>query len=366
MAKAYQSFQALAFHADFGNEPTEGTILFTTFSLAFRSEQTSFEIPLAHLLATSDDTGEGRIIFHDSQRPELTITTCDMSVLELTSVPAIAQLTEEVSARLSRNELTRRIKYVAWFGIGCALVLWLGMLAMGAMVRSIVNRIPPDVEKRQGDAVLKSLEIGMDLLEQSNAAARLTTIAEPLLRAAPAGPSWQFHVIAEKSPNAFAVPGGHIVVTSGLLTLAERPEDVLGAVAHEMAHVTRKHAFRQQIASVGPLLVFQVFLRGRGGAMGVVAGGSALLVNQSFSQEYEKEADDTGWDYLVAANIDPRGMIEMFQKLKAVEATEKGLHLLPQAFESHPDLDKRIARLEKKWKRLPKKSGFIQLDADGF
>jgi predicted Zn-dependent protease len=98
--------------------------------------------------------------------------------------------------------------------------------------------------------------------------------------------------------------------------------------------------------------------------MAALAGGSALLVQQSFSQEYEKEADDVGWKYLVAANIDPRGMIDIFRKLKVAELAGNEPRLLPKAFESHPDLDKRIARLEAKWKHLPRKTGYIQLSAE--
>jgi len=147
-------------------------------------------------------------------------------------------------------------------------------------------------------------------------------------------------------------------VTSGLLERIERPEELLGIVAHEVAHVTKKHGFRKQIASAGPFLVFQVFMRGRSSLGAVVGGGSALLVQQSFSQEYEKEADDVGWDYLVAANIDPRGMISAFHKLKAAEAGHSGMGLMPMAFQSHPDVNRRIALLEAKWKRLPRKSGF--------
>jgi predicted Zn-dependent protease len=132
-------------------------------------------------------------------------------------------------------------------------------------------------------------------------------------------------------------------------------------LAHELAHVTEKHGFRGQVAAAGPFLVFQVFMRGQSGTPALLGGGSALLVAQSFSQEYEKEADDVGWDYMVKANIDPRGMIDVFRKLQAYEMKHEGKSILPQAFESHPDVAKRIARLEAKWKRLPKKSGFTDL-----
>lgn len=65
--------------------------------------------------------------------------------------------------------------------------------------------------------------------------------------------------------------------------------------------------------------------------------------------------------YLVAANLDPRGMTDMFLKLKAHDAKKKFRLDVPQAFSSHPALEKRIARLEAKWKKLPRKSGFIEL-----
>jgi predicted Zn-dependent protease len=63
----------------------------------------------------------------------------------------------------------------------------------------------------------------------------------------------------------------------------------------------------------------------------------------------------------VQANVDPRGMIGIFKKFKAEEAKQKLRDKLPQAFQSHPALDKRIARLESKWKRLSHQSGFVEL-----
>jgi hypothetical protein len=74
------------------------------------------------------------------------------------------------------------------------------------------------------------------------------------------------------------------------------------------------------------------------------------MVYQGFSQDYETEADDTGWNYLVAANIDPRGMIRAFQKLEAYRKSKVGLRpSRRKALQGHPATEKRIARLENKW-----------------
>ena len=306
MAKAYQQFEARAFHADFGNEAIEGTILFTATLLSFRGATCSVDFPLARLQAEMDKEGDGRLILHDPAQPDWTIATSDMEVLEFTSVPAIAGACEQLEAHGTRRELSRRMKIVACFVVGAILVLWLGMLATGAMVRAIVAKIPPETERELGKGVLQDLKGEFSFIDNSNEVARITEAARPLLQALPANQKWQFYLVNDKDPNAFALPGGHIVVTSGMIELVKRPEELLGVVAHEVAHVTQKHAFRQMIASAGPFIIFQVFLGGgKSGAMSAVAGGSAFLVQQSFSQEYEKEADDVGWDYLLKANIDP-------------------------------------------------------------
>jgi predicted Zn-dependent protease len=237
------------------------------------------------------------------------------------------------------------------------------MLATGLMVRSIVARIPPAWEKDLGDKIMAELKEEMDLVEETNRVGALAELATPLLRVLPKNHTdYRFHIVEDPMPNAFALPGGHIIVTTSLLQMADgRAEEVLGVVAHEVAHVTQKHGFRQQIASYGPLLIFKMFLRGRSGSMGVFAGASALLVGQSYSQEFEMEADEVGWQYLVDANIDPRGMTDMFRKLEAQEGEISGLMGLPQALNSHPETAKRIERLQLNWEKLSRKSGFVQL-----
>jgi len=97
--------------------------------------------------------------------------------------------------------------------------------------------------------------------------------------------------------------------------------------------------------------------------LNLMAIPSELLVYESFSQRYEQEADAYGWNYLVAAGINPHGMIEALQKLRAYEAKagEAGGSHRGAAFQSHPDLDKRIGWLEAKWAALPDKTRFVAL-----
>jgi predicted Zn-dependent protease len=170
---------------------------------------------------------------------------------------------------------------------------------------------------------------------------------------------YTFYVVRFPRPNALALPGGSVIVTSDLLDLADRPEEIAGVVAHELAHVRLKHSLRKIVSAAGPYLVIRMFSRDGEGLFGVLGDGSQLLVQQSFSQSLELEADATGWDMLVRAHIDPRGLTDMLRKLKAIEDTTRGDPPGLEAFRSHPATEKRIQRLEAKWERLQDKSGFI-------
>ncbi len=355
------SFEASAIHPSLGNEVASGSIFFAGGILHFQSEAVALAIPLARLEIELGEGEDERIYFTDPEQADLQIIAADQSLLEDRALPEVVQIRNRLSARLGRDELMRRVRIVVGFLVACIVLVWLGTLATRVMVRSIVNRVPPEWEQQYGDGLIADLHGEMKFVEDTNQVAQLAALSAPLVRALPQTRNqYQFYVVEDDEPNAFALPGGHIIVTTGMLRLAQ-PEEVLGAIAHEVAHVTLKHGFRKVISEAGPFLICEIFLHGRSGALGAVAGASALMVGQSFSQEYEIEADDQGWQYLLAANIDPRGMIDLLRLLQNYETTHKERIVAPQAFSTHPATGKRIARLEAKWKKLPRKSGFIEL-----
>ena len=97
--------------------------------------------------------------------------------------------------------------------------------------------------------------------------------------------------------------------------------------------------------------------------MGVLGESSQLLITQGFSQEYELEADAVGWQYMVDARIDPRGMIDILTKLNSFQQHRSMMRQQIQAFSSHPATEKRIQRLEAKWKAIKDKSRFVPLES---
>ena len=363
MSDASHIFEAHAFHPSLGTEAAAGRISVDRWNFRFQSDAVTLEVPLTRLRVRTGKGEDERIYFHDPAQPDWEIITDDFGILDHPGIAQIGNIRERLSADESRRELGRRMRILGYVAAVCVLLIWLAQLAVSAMVRTLVAKLPPEVEQEIGDAMIAEVELEMNFVDDTNRVAKLALIAAPLVKSIGDGKATiNFYIAEEEEPNAFAFPGGHVVVTTGLLKLAERPEELRGVVSHELAHVTRKHGIRKAIASAGPFLIFRVFLGGDSrGMAGLVGGASDLLVRQSFSKQYETEADDVGWQTLVAARIDPRGMIGIFDKLQIHERQQKNAFALPRAFASHPALEKRIARLEARWRKLPAKTEFIDL-----
>ena len=357
-----QHFEAFLVHPDVSREPVAGKLSADRRRLRFQAVGLDCEIPLEQLEVRLGRGNDPRVYFWDRRRSGVTILTEDDSVLGCASLAQSSHVRRQLEAILSRRELGRRLRITLYCFAACGLIACLVSLAIGVMVRSLAADVPPQWEKAFGDEQIQELRSKLTFVDDSNQVARLTALAAPLIKVLPAGQTqFTFHVVKSEYPNAFALPGGHIVITTALLRLADRPEELLGVIAHEMAHITQHHHARKIISAAGPLVIFGIFLHSRDQTLDVLSSGSGLLVTRGFSQEYELEADDYGWKYLVAAGINPRGMIDMFKKLKAFDAQTRMGDLLPQAFSSHPALDKRIARLERRWQKLPRRSGFRAL-----
>ena len=363
MSELNQGFEAGLFHPDFGNEVVNGRVFIDRWKVHFRSEAVSEEI-LMEMLEVEFEEGGDRIYLVDPSRPELRIFTTDQSILRHPALKQSDKVQALVENTLGQREAKRALKLTIYFLLGCVLVTWFCSISISFMVRTIAAGVPMEWEKKMGQEEIDKLRKEGRLLDDTNKIAQLTELAQPLIKVLPANrQDLKFYILDDDEPNAFALPGEFVVVHKGLLDMVDTPEELLGVLAHELAHETQRHVIRHKIAAAGSLAVFGVFIRGKRATGSVLGMGSGVLVFQGFSQRYEAEADAVGWKYLVAANINPHGMIEVFEKLKAEEDKMGFGHFVPQSLESHPALSKRIATLGKKWKGLDRMNGFIELPA---
>lgn len=134
-------------------------------------------------------------------------------------------------------------------------------------------------------------------------------------------------------PNAFALPDNSIVVTDDLIQLAEHPDELVGVIAHEIAHIERDHIMKNVVRSAGAGIFFDVVVGGSGSGQ-MIAMASVNLSSLRFSRDDETDADERGLDYLEAADIGTAGLARLFDRF--AEHAEEQSGDIPTLLSSHP------------------------------
>jgi hypothetical protein len=165
-------------------------------------------------------------------------------------------------------------------------------------------------------------------------------------------------VMASDEVNAFALPGGFLFVNLGVLKVAATESELAGVMAHEIAHVTARHALenlsKNELLSLTALpLIFVAGPIGELGRMGAELGLAAAFFK--FSRGAEREADELGAQYLWAAGYDPEALVSFFQKL---QSQERRVRVSP-LFRSHPTTPDRIKDVQKLIARFPERENYI-------
>ncbi len=170
--------------------------------------------------------------------------------------------------------------------------------------------------------------------------AALQRLADRLAADLPDPPTVRVVVVNTLLVNAFALPGGIMVFTRGLLVHADSAEEIAGVAAHELGHIAHDHSIRALFRSFAVSLLIGVLLGDLTG--GTLAGGLAeWLVNTGYSREAERDADAFALARLEAAGIDTQGLVDFFARLKEREKDEGGL--LARMLSTHPATEERLA-----------------------
>lgn len=135
-------------------------------------------------------------------------------------------------------------------------------------------------------------------------------------------------------PNAFALPDNSIIVTDELIGMAEQPDELVGVLAHEIAHIEHNHIMKNVIRQIGAGIFFDVVFGGAGAGQ-AIAIASVNLAGLRYSRGDESDADARGMDYLDAAGISTAGIARMFDRFEAYTEAE-GAGDIPTMLSSHP------------------------------
>jgi predicted Zn-dependent protease len=159
---------------------------------------------------------------------------------------------------------------------------------------------------------------------------------------------WEFHVVDDASVNAFALPGGFIYVTRGLMTSINNEAELATVLGHEIGHVTNRHSVQQiskaQLAQLG--LGIGSVLSSDIARFGQLASAGLGILFLKYSRDAENQADQAGFRYALHQNYDVREMTDVFETLNRVSEAGGG-GKLPEWLATHPNPENRIERIEK-------------------
>jgi predicted Zn-dependent protease len=323
--------------------------------------------PLADVELKLGGHNDHHLFLHRRGVPHALLSTADLALLEHPALAGYAGL--RASAERARRQAGSYRRPM--MALGLLLLLALGGVVVvvaqkDRLVGAVVGRIPLEWERELGRTLQQQMARDRTLVtaspEQAGMLGVVTNALLPVIRGT--GMEFQFYIVEDTNVNAFAIPGGHVFIHTGLLGAVRRPEELAGVLAHEIAHVTRRHGLRKLLESAGVGVLVSAVLGDAAGLSGAVVEGSRFLLTQKYSRDFEREADDVGWGYLVAAGIDPRGLIEFFGTLQRVEAGATGAAGV-SLLSTHPATAERMERLEAKWRELPQRGTFRPLRAGG-
>jgi Zn-dependent protease with chaperone function len=359
------AYRAHAFSPETGARVHTGSLRVDSGVLKFESATVQAEFPLHSVAIRCGGHSDEQVFFEDPARPGWSIYSSDPALL-MDPVLLGDPRFQKIAQRVDRSR--RAIPFPVLAGLVLVLLFCAGLgliwLQKDRIVDFAADRIPVSWEEKLGEQAFAQVRAQGELLTNSAWQPHVDGIVKRLLPTVEqSGYTFQFHIMADTNVNAFAMPGGYVVILTGLLERAESAEEVAGVLAHELAHVTRRHSLRNIIKSAGLIVTIQALFGDVSGIAAIALEGSRFLMQQKFSRDFEREADDTGWSYLLAADIDPRGMTRFFEKMKQLAqemgagAMEGSLSLLS----THPASQERIERLEAKWRDVERKDRFVPL-----
>jgi predicted Zn-dependent protease len=208
--------------------------------------------------------------------------------------------------------------------------------ACGAPARRPAPRRPPEIvlrseadDRRAGEDAAKEVEAELGLVEDPGLVAYVNQIGQRLALYAPRRDfEYRFRIVDQEAPNAFALPGGQIYVSRGLLLLANSESELANVIGHEIVHAALRHASAQQavVQSIPGLFRF-----------------SAAASIASYSRNQEREADREGQELAARAGYDPAGLATFLKDLDYTERLELGSSRLPSFYDTHPTTGERQA-----------------------
>lgn len=304
------------------------------------------EISLSYEQVELDVGGAtGKMIFIKSLDKQTTIFTEDWRLVDKLSRTSLYR---EVEVIRQRHQQDTRNTWMVWGGVLGALGLgiWLFVANMPMISDFVVSFLPKEADVSVGKMAGQYMDKeGVEIHDKE--------ITEPIqqivdILTEDLDDAWKFdlHVVDADITNAFALPGGYIVVYTGLIKKTERPEQLAGVLAHEISHVTQRHGMQRLVEGAGLALIVDGILGNVEGLIALATQVFSVSTASAYSREAETEADIEGLRLLAENGVDTQGMVEFFQILDTDPEKSEIEDMIPTWIRSHPENQERISHLQ--------------------
>lgn len=297
--------------------------------------------PLDAIRALSDNAREDQLVLSlraDASLDSGLIRTARLSISDPDMVSILTRLCPDLNRRDLPSGTGRKV--VTRIGAAVGALALMIFVILPAMANTLANFIPIEREIAYGRTVVNQMErfmggnrVGGLVCRNEDGVAALEAMTERLTSAADLQYDLDVAVFDHKMVNAFAAPGGHIVMVRGLIDKATSPDEVAAVLAHEIGHVEARDTTRNALRAAGSAGLLALVL-------GDFAGGSAVVVvaeytlNASYTREAEAAADVFALEMLEASGTDAGALATFFDSLAGLEGSGPDL---PVYLSSHPE-----------------------------
>lgn len=241
---------------------------------------------------------------------------------------------------------------LGWTAGGLAALVAIGYLAMTVLPQQIAGLLPQSWRSNMGNQVVNSLVGTTKRCETPGSQAATSAMLAALAESGIDLPSVSIQIYDMSLVNAFAAPGGRIVLTRGLIAESSDPAELTGVLAHELGHVYHLHPEAQLVRFAGLQILISAVSGGGGGDLASNAAGLVTILR--YTREAEHEADVFARDVMQKAKVDPIGLKHFFEKIMKLEGakptepdkTPSALDKIGSVFSTHPGTEDRIKEIE--------------------
>ena len=233
--------------------------------------------------------------------------------------------------------------------------------------RGLGNWYTLDSQVRMGQEFAQQVEQTQHLIKDPVVNEYVNRLGQNLVRNSDSKLPFTIKVLDVEEPNAFALPGGYMIVNAGTILLADDESELAGVMAHEIGHVAACHAARGQTRGAMAQIAMIPVVIMTGGLAGIGVNQAANFgipaIFSKFGRNFEAQADYLGVQYAYKAGYDPNGMISFFEKLHALEKRRPGFAM--KLYGDHPQTPDRISQSQREIGTiLPARDQYIVSSSD--